>query len=133
MGPLIQLVVNFADPVTVDSASVSSGTGSVAGFSVSGSQVIVNLNNVSNAQRITVTLAQVHSGSSVGDVSVSMGVLAGDVNGSSGTNTTDISVAKSQAGQTVTSANFRADGNANGAINTSDVSLVKASAGTVLP
>jgi hypothetical protein len=132
-GPSHQVVINFADPVTVEGASVSSGAGNVSGFSVSGSQVIVNLSNVSNGQRITVTLAQVHSGPSVGDVSVSMGVLAGDVNGNGSTNTTDISVAKSQVGQPVTSANFRVDGNFNGAINASDLALVKANAGSVLP
>src|SRR5438876_5943714 len=38
-----QMIINFATTVTVGSASVTSGTGSVSSFSVSGSEVTVNL------------------------------------------------------------------------------------------
>src|SRR5205807_7437455 len=38
-----QMIINFATSVTVGSASVTSGTGSVSSFSVSESQVTVNL------------------------------------------------------------------------------------------
>src|ERR1700680_4277276 len=51
-----QMIINFMNPVTVGSASVTSGTGSVSSFSVNGSQVTVNLTGVTNVQRITVTL-----------------------------------------------------------------------------
>src|ERR1700731_5240628 len=51
-----QMIINFATSVTVGGASVTSGTGSVSSFSVSGSQVTVNLTGVTNVQRITVTL-----------------------------------------------------------------------------
>src|SRR4029077_309529 len=54
-----QMIVNFATPVPVGSASVTSGTGSVSSFSVSGSEVTVNLTGVTNVQRITVTLFNV--------------------------------------------------------------------------
>ena len=57
----------------------------------------------------------------------SLGGLDGLVNAS------DVSLTKSQVGQTVGSANFREDTNANGAINGSDVALVKANAGVALP
>src|SRR6202011_5531384 len=46
-----QMIINFATTVTVGSASVTSGTGSVSSFSVSGSQVTVNLTGVTNVQR----------------------------------------------------------------------------------
>src|SRR5438876_2195315 len=49
-----QMIINFATSVTLESASVTSGTGSVSSFSVSGSQVTVNLTGVTNVQRITV-------------------------------------------------------------------------------
>jgi N-acetylneuraminic acid mutarotase len=49
-----QMIINFANSVTVGSASVTSGTGSVSSFTVSGPQVTVNLTGVTNAQRITV-------------------------------------------------------------------------------
>ena len=52
-----KMVVTFVNPVTVSSASVTSGTGSVSGSPViSGNTVTVNLTGVTNAQTIMVTL-----------------------------------------------------------------------------
>src|ERR1700675_254950 len=45
-----QMIINFMTSVTVESASVTFGTGSVSSFSVNGSQVTVNLTGVSNVQ-----------------------------------------------------------------------------------
>jgi hypothetical protein len=128
-----QMIVNFANSVTVDSVAVTSGTGSVSSFSVSGSQVTVNLTGVTNVQRITVTLHNVNDGTSTGDVPVSMGVLIGDVNGNAVVNSSDVSLTKAQAGQPVTGSNFREDVNANGTISSTDVALVKSEVGTALP
>jgi N-acetylneuraminic acid mutarotase len=128
-----QMIINFANPVTVGSASVTSGTGSVSSFSVSGSQVTVNLTGVTNVQRITVTLFNVNDGTHMGNVPVSMGVLVGDVNGNSLVNVSDVSLTKAQVGQPVTGSNFREDVNANGTISASDVTQVKAHVGTALP
>ena len=128
-----QMIINFANPVTVGSASMTSGTGSVSSFSVSGSQVTVNLTGVTNVQRITVTLFNVNDGTHVGNVPVSMGVLVGDVNGNAVVNASDVSLTKSQVGQPVSSSNFREDVNANGLINSVDVALVKSKVGTALP
>jgi dockerin type I repeat protein len=128
-----QMIINFATTVTVGSASVTSGTGSVSSFSVSGPQVTVNLTGVGNAQRITVTLSNVNDGTHMGNVPVSMGVLVGDVNGNALVNASDVSLTKSQAGQPVTGSNFREDVNANGAISATDVAQVKANVGTALP
>src|SRR5207237_6269443 len=116
-----------------ESAAVTSGTGSVSSFSVSGSQVTVNLTGVTKAQRITVTLMNVNDGTHMGDVPVSMGVLVGDVNGNAVVNASDVSLTKSQVGQAVTGSNFREDVNANGLINSVDVAQVKANVGTALP
>jgi hypothetical protein len=128
-----QMIINFASSVTVQSASVTSGTGSVSSFSVSGSQVTVNLTGVTNVQRITVTLHNVSNGTSTGDVPVSMGVLVGDVNGNAVVNASDVSLTKSQVGQAVSGSNFREDVNANGTISATDVAQVKADVGTALP
>ena len=132
-GPAHQMIINFANSVTVGSATVISGTGSVGSFSVSGSQVTVNLTGVANAQRITVRLGNVNDGTNIGDVDVSMGVLAGDVNGNAAVNASDVSLTKAQVGQAVGSSNFREDVNFNGSINAGDVALVKANVGTSLP
>jgi len=128
-----QMIINFANPVTVESASVTSGTGSVSNFSVSGPQVTVNLTGVTNVQRITVTLFNVNDGTHMGDVPVSMGVLVGDVNGNAAVNASDVSLTKSQVGNAVSGSNFREDVNANGLINSVDVALVKSKVGTALP
>jgi len=129
-----QMIINFASSVTVQSASVTSGTGSVSSFSGSGtSQITVNLTGVTNVQRITVTLHNVNNGTTTGDVPVSMGVLVGDVNGNAVVNSSDVSLTKSQVGQAVTGSNFRDDVNANGLINSVDVAQVKANVGTSLP
>jgi dockerin type I repeat protein len=128
-----QMIINFANSVTVGSASVTSGTGSVSNFSVSGSQVTVNLTGVTSAQRITVTLFNVNDGTHMGNVPISMGVLVGDVNGNAVVNASDVSLTKSQVGNPVTNSNFREDVNANGTISATDVALVKANVGTALP
>jgi hypothetical protein len=128
-----QMIVNFANTVTVESVAVTSGTGSVGNFSVSGSQVMVNLTGVTNIQRITVTLHNVNDGTTTGDVPVSMGVLVGDVNGNAAVNASDVSLTKSQVGQAVSGSNFREDVNANGTISATDVAIVKSDVGTALP
>jgi N-acetylneuraminic acid mutarotase len=128
-----QMIINFATTVTVGSASVTSGTGSVSSFSVSGSQVTVNLTGVTNIQRITVTLFNVNDGTHMGNVPVSMGVLVGDVNGNAVVNAADVALTKSQVGMPVGSSNFRGDVNANGTISATDVAQVKAEVGTALP
>jgi len=128
-----QMIINFANSVTVGSASVTSGTGSVSSFSVSGSQVTVNLTGVINVQRIAVTLFNVNDGTHMGNVPVSMGMLVGDVNGNAVVNASDVSLTKSQVGQAVTGSNFREDVNANGTISSTDVAIVKSDVGTALP
>jgi plastocyanin len=128
-----EMIINFASTVTVDSATVTSGTGSVSSFSVSGSQVTVDLTGVTNIQRITVTLHNVNDGTHTGDVPVSMGVLIGDVNGNAVVNSSDVSLTKAQAGQPVTMSNFREDVNVNGTISATDVAQVKSKVGTALP
>jgi hypothetical protein len=128
-----QMIINFATSVTVQSASVTSGTGSVSSFSVSGSQVTVNLTGVTDAQRITMTLHNVNNGNVTGNVPVSMGVLVGDVNGNAVVNATDVALTKSQVGQPVSGSNFREDVNANGTISATDVAIVKSDVGTSLP
>jgi hypothetical protein len=129
-----QMIIDFATTVTVESASVTSGTGMVSSFTGSGtSQITVNLTGVTDAQRITMTLHNVNNGTSTGDVPVSMGVLVGDVNGNAVVNASDVSLTKSQVGNPVTSSNFREDVNANGTISATDVALVKSEVGTALP
>ncbi|MEO5721447.1 MAG: dockerin type I domain-containing protein [Chthoniobacterales bacterium] len=129
-----QMVLTFASAVTFTSASITSGAGSVSSSSGSGTtSVTVNVTGVTNAQRITVTLAGLSNASGTGDLGVPMGILIGDTNVSGSVSASDVGQAKSQSGQPVTLSNFRADVNANGSINATDVGQVKAQSGTLLP
>ena len=133
-GPTYQMIINFATSVTVQSASVTSGTGTVSSFSGSGtSQITVNLSGVTDQQRITMTLHNVNDGTHMGDVPISMGVLTGDVNGNGSVSSADVALTKSQVGQTVGGSNFREDVNANGVLNAVDVAIVKSDVGHALP
>jgi len=132
-----QVVVTFAVPVTLSSASAvpaSGGTASVTGTpSVSGNDVTINLTNVSNAQRFNINLLGVNDGTRTRDISVPMAVLIGDTTGNGAVNSSDIAQTQSQSGQPVTTSNFREDVTVNGAINSSDIALVQSKSGTALP
>jgi hypothetical protein len=136
-----QVVVTFATPVTLSSASAvpaSGGTASVSGSpSVSGNQVTINLTNVSNAQRFNINLIGVNDGTGARDISVPMAVLIGDTTGNGVVNSSDIAQTQSQSGQPVNNqegtSNFREDVTANGQINSSDIALVQSKSGTALP
>ena len=127
-----QVVVTFALPVTLNSASVTSGTGSVSSTTVSGNQVFVNLSGVANAQTIAITLAGVNDGSATGNVIVPMSVLLGDTTANGSVNSSDVSQTKLQSGASVVANNFRTDVTVNGLINASDVSTVKSKSGTAI-
>jgi hypothetical protein len=133
------LVYTFANTLTsVGGASVTSGTGMVSSSSIGTDphQYIVNLTGVTNAQYLTVTLANVNDSAGNSSSSVlgpSMGVLVGDVNASGIVTSGDTNLCKAQALQPVTSANFRNDINASGAITTGDVNIIKQNALQQLP
>ena len=127
------VVVTFAAPVTLQSAAVTSGTGSVSSANPSGNEVIIDLTNVANAQTIAITLFGVNDGAGIRDVVIPMSVLLGDTSANGVVNTTDIGQTKALSGQATTGANFRSDVTVNGDINGSDISLIKPQSGTALP
>jgi uncharacterized delta-60 repeat protein len=129
-----QVLFTFGRAVTFSSAAVTSGVGNVSSSSGSDTtSITVNLTGVTNAQKITVTLAGVSDGATTTDIAVQMGVLVGDTTGNGIVNASDLSLTKLQSGQAITNTNSREDINANGSINASDVSLVKLHSGTSLP
>lgn len=135
-----QIVVTFALPVTINgsttpppSAATVSGTGTVSNITVNGSVVTIDLTGVVNAQNLGVTLNNVSDGNNSGNVSIPMGVLAGDTTSNRRVNSSDISQTQSQSGQPVGLNNFREDVTVNGQINSSDISLVQSKSGTALP
>jgi hypothetical protein len=128
-----QVVVSFVAPVTLSGASVTGGAANVSGTSTAGNEVTINLTGVANAQTITITLFGVNDGAGARNVSVDMGVLAGDTTANRSVNSSDIGQTKSQSGQPVTSSNFREDLTVDGAIDSSDIGFAKSKTGTALP
>jgi hypothetical protein len=128
-----QVVITFANAVSVGGVTVSSGTATVQNFTVNGAVVTVNLTGVSNAQRLVLDLTNVNDGTTIGDAFVAMNVLAGDTTANGAVNSSDIAQTQSQSGKAVTSANFRQDVTVNGLVNSSDISFVQSKSGTALP
>ena len=128
-----QVIMNFPSPISLTSASVTAGTGTVSNFTISGGQVTGNLTGVVNAQTVILTLFGVNNGTTTSDVSVPMGVLLGDTNGDRVVNSGDSTQTKNRAGQTTDATNFRSDVTKDGVINSADSFIVKSRAGTSLP
>jgi hypothetical protein len=126
-----QVVVRFTAPVVLTGASVVEGNGTATAVT-SGNDVIVNLANIANAQRIKVRLAGVTNGNTTADVDIPMGVLAGDTNGDGSVNSGDALQTRARSGQTLGATNFRSDVNTDGSINSGDTTVVRGRSGTSL-
>ncbi len=130
------LVFTFSDNVVSGSASLTAGVGRVQGSpAFSGNTMTVNLGRVSDVQKITVTLTNVTSasGQTIASISVSMNVLAGDVDASKTVDQTDQTLTRAQVGMPITASNYREDVRADGTINSQDVRDVKGDLGHSLP
>jgi len=133
------VVFTFANPLTsVGGASVSSGTGTVSSSAMDSSDArnyIVNLTGVTNAQTITVSLANVNdsAGNSSASVSASMGVLVGDVNASGRTDSGDVTLVRQKTVSLPDASTFRNDVNTSGRIDAGDVTVTRNNSVTVLP
>jgi hypothetical protein len=133
------LVFTFANALTnVDSASVTSGAGSIASSKIDPADAhnyIVNLSGIPNAQTLRINLSGVSdSAGNFGSlVPAQMGVLLGDVNASRRVDAADVSSVRQQTLQPVTATNFRNDINASGRIDAADVSIARQQTLTSLP
>jgi probable HAF family extracellular repeat protein len=133
------LVFTFTNPLaSIGTTRVTSGIGSVSSGGIDTNDphnYIVNLTGVANAQVITVALSNVNNsvGGFSSTVSMTMGVLLGDINGDGFVNVGDTVQTRSQAGNDLTAANFREDVNTDGLINVGDTALVRNQSGTALP
>src|SRR5207302_7314145 len=120
-------------------ASVSSSDNMATADPPTGSgttTITVNLHNVSNAQRLTVTLANVSNGTVTGPVSIPMAVLLGDTTADGTVNSADITQTRRQSGNVAhgdPNANFREDTTTDGTINSADITQVRRQSGTALP
>lgn len=141
-----QLVLTFPSPISINGspqAQVTSGIGQIGSGGTSNGGVVtldstktmvtVPLTNVSNAQRIVVTLYNVSDGTTTTNLTIPMGVLVGDVNGTGLVDSGDVFLVRQQTGQGTGSSNFREDVNASGLIDSGDVFVTRQHTGTSLP
>ena len=133
-GGNYQVIVTFANPVSVSGLSVMSSNGLAGGTqTVNGAIVTVDLTAVANAQSVGITLINANDGLIAGDVFIPLGVLIGDSNGDALVNSGDALQPRSRSGQTTDGTNVRSDVNADGVVNSGDTSAVRSRSGTFLP
>lgn len=126
------LVFQFAGNVTSAGTATVSPAGNAATTLDTNrpNEVLVNLSNLTDGQRATVTLANVNG--SITLPAVSVGYLIGDVNSSRAVDATDVSAVKARVGVATNSSNAIFDLNVTGGITAADVSTVKTRAGLTL-
>ncbi len=130
-----QIVFQFNVPVTapgtpssVDPSSAPIGSVTAA---ASGNEVVVTLAGMPENRRATVSLVGVNgSGSTYG---VSVGFLAGDVDGSRSVGSNDLLSVKARSGETTHAGNAVFDLDASGEISAADILAAKGRSGLVLP
>lgn len=138
-----QMVVTFPTNVTVNGspqAQVTTGSGLIGSGGVSnggavtvnGNVVTIPLTNISNAQRLQVTLFGVNDTAKTNDVIIPMNVLLGDTNADQFVDAIDTAQTKSKSGQAVNATNFREDVNVDGFLDAIDAAFVKSKSGTSL-
>jgi hypothetical protein len=122
-----KVLISFANTVTVGGASVASSDGQamVSSFSFNGPIVTVNLTHVTNVQTIVITLTNVSDGTNLGNASISMGVLLGDVNSTRRVDSSDVFEVRQHTLQNTNGTNFRDDVNISGRIDSADVFTVR--------
>ena len=128
-----QVIVTFPFAVAIDSATADHSVTADPLPTGLNQVYTVNLHNVPNAQRVTLSLNGVRDNTNTFTDTIAMGVLLGDTTGNGFVNSADVSQTQSQSGQTVTISNFREDLTANGFINSGDASLVQSQSGNSLP
>ncbi len=130
------LVFTFSNTLVGGNASVTNGTGTVAGSpTFAGNTMTVNLAGVTNAQLLTLTLSNVTDsfGQTYPNTAFGASFLAGDTNGDGFVNVGDSLQTRNRSGQGTDSTNFRSDVNLDGAVNSGDTLLIRARSGTSVP
>jgi hypothetical protein len=129
------IVFTFDRPPLAGVATVTAGT-AVAGTPVfSGSEMIVPLSGVADAQYVTVAVRDVASidGGAGGSGSVRTGFLVGDVDASGSVLVADLLQVKAVLTQPVTGLTFLRDVNASGTLSIADMLIVNANLTRALP
>ncbi len=122
------IVVTFDGNVTGGSVAVTGGVASADAPTFNGTQMLIPLKAVGNAQTVTLTLSDIadDQGGTLASATVFFRVLEGDVNGSGSVTAADVNLAKYRQGAALNYSTFRDDVDLNGSIAAADTTLVKA-------
>ena len=131
----LTVVFTFDKPVTGATAMVTEGIAVLGTTTASGSDIVVTLIGVADAQYVAVGLTNVSAqdGGTGGTGVARFGMLAGDVNQSGVVSLADKALTNAQSSQPATAANFKMDVNASGAITVADVGIVNSKLTGALP
>jgi hypothetical protein len=129
------IVVTFTNNIASGNAAITEGSGNIISAPINGNTMTINLINVPDMQKLTVSLTNVTDtfAQTLPNTSVSMNVLMGDANGNKSVNASDVTLAKTKPGEVVGPDNFREDVTVSGDINSADISAIKAESGNSLP
>ena len=129
------IVFTFDKPVASGTATVLEGVATAGTPSFSGTEMIVPLSGVANAQYVSVSVSNVTAtdGTSGGSGSVRVGLLLGDINGSRSVSLSDMLLANAALSQTVTPGNYLNDVNASGTLTLSDLLVINSALTQTLP
>jgi hypothetical protein len=125
------IVVTFPTPISAVASATCAGN--PATTTISGNTVTVNCTGVPNAQTIAINLLGVNDGINVGNVSIPMGVLLGDVNLTRRTDAGDVTQVRNRTVSIPDALTFRYDVNASGRTDAGDVTTTRNATVTVLP
>jgi hypothetical protein len=135
-----QVVVKFGEAASLTGVVVTPETGKTAevdgtpALNGAGTELTINLRNVSDAQTLTITLQNVvTAGGAATNLPFQVMYLAGDTNEDTRVNVGDTNQTKGNSGKLTDSFNFRTDVNVDGRINVGDTNFVKAHAGASEP
>ena len=130
------IVFQFNAAVTsVGAATISGGTslqaisGASASTAFNGTEVTVTLTGIPDKQRVQVAVPGVNGALSV---AANVGFLLGDVNGSNGVASGDITAVRAASGSSTTASNYKLDVNTSGGITAGDISIIRSQSGASL-
>jgi hypothetical protein len=134
-GPAQTIVFTFDKAITGATATITEGTAIAGAPTFAGTDVIIDLTGVANAQYVTVTLSNVASadGGTGGSGLARIGFLVGDVNQNRVVTVSDLVLVNAQIAHPVTAANFLNDVNATGTLTVGDKVITNNNVTKVLP
>jgi hypothetical protein len=128
------IVVTFPTAITAVASATCAGNPATTSIGGTGNtQVTVNCTGVPNAQTVAINLVGVNDGINVGNVSIPMAVLLGDVNLTRRTDAGDVTQVRNRTVSIPDATTFRYDVNASGRTDAGDVTTTRNATVTVLP